>query len=72
MPGEFLIVNQEGKVSSAGWTTAQEFDYLNIGNPTVKPDPGYVTDENRWIELSLDENNGLIELYHNFNPINDT
>lgn len=72
MPGEFLIVNQEGKVSSAGWTTAQEFDYLNIGNPAVKPDPGYVTDENRWIELSLDENNGLIELYHNFNPINDT
>lgn len=72
MPGEFLIVNQEGKVASAGWTTAQEFDYLNIGNPTVKPDPGYVTNENRWIELSLDENNGLIELYHNFNPVNDT
>lgn len=52
-PGEFLICNDQGKVSSANWTTEQTFGYDNLGkNSSEKEASGK---ENQWIELSVDE-----------------
>lgn len=52
-PGEFLICDNQGKVSSANWTTEQTFGYDNLGkNSSEKETSGK---ENQWIELSVDE-----------------
>ena len=73
MPGEFLIANKDGKISSAGWTTAQNYSYTNYKdlNPQTV-NKTFNTKENRWISLSLNEENGEIELIHKINPIEDT
>ena len=36
VPGEFLVCDANGHVNSMNWTTAQEFDYDNIGNNKAK------------------------------------
>lgn len=71
-PREFLICDEEGHVVSANWTTAQDFTYSNYGKPASVVKPVYSTKENRWLSLSLDADNEMIELFHNFNPITNT
>lgn len=73
VPGEFLICDSNGHVNSANWTTAQDFSYTNYNsnNPSAVSKP-FNTEENRWISLSLDEENRNIELKHIFNKIEDT
>lgn len=76
MPGEFLIADNKGHVNSAGWTTAQDYSYTNYNSkePNSIKKEDFSTNENRWIELSLDENNSKaqISIKHNFNPIDNT
>lgn len=52
-PGEFLICDNQGKVSSANWTTEQTFEYDNLGKNSSKKEAS--GKENQWIELSVDE-----------------
>lgn len=72
VPGEFLICDENGHVNSANWTTAQDFVYSNFGNPNSVLKPIFDTQENRWLNLSLDPTSKLISLTHNFNKIEDT
>lgn len=73
IPGEFLICDSDGKINSANWTTAQDYEYINYNsnNPTsVSKD--FDTRENRWLSLSMDKDNKQIKLEHVFNEIDDT
>lgn len=71
VPGEFLICDENGHVNSANWTTKQEFEYYNhnVLNPIKQK--GNNT-ENRWISLSLDKTDHLIDLKHKFTSVEDT
>lgn len=77
VPGEFLVCDANGHVNSMNWTTAQEFDYDNIGNNKAKVQKTFNTNENRWLSLSINEDaekeeNRVIQLHHKFNQIDDT
>ena len=75
VPGEFLFADAQGHVNSANWTSAQVYSFTNFGKPSSVVDmPEYNngTQENRWINLELKENERKFELTHNFNPIEDT
>ncbi len=83
-PGEFLICDNQGKVSSANWTTEQSFGYENLGDSTkskeapvksetnIDEDKKYIK-ENQWIELSVDESadDKQIKLIHKLVETND-
>ena len=74
IPGEFLICDSNGKVNSANWTTAQDYEYINYNN-SIDPTPqskDFNTRENRWLSLSIDKDNRQIKLEHVFNKIDDT
>ena len=73
VPGEFLICDSNGRVNSANWTTAQDYSYTNYNSNNPRTvSKTFNTKENRWISLSLDEENRNIELKHVFNKIDDT
>ena len=68
IPGQFVIVDKNGNIESANWTTAQEFNYINYGtNETT--DEGIK--ENRWIKVDLDEETNLISIKHQYNPVDE-
>lgn len=70
-PGEFLICNNQGKVSSANWTTEQIFGYDNLGKNSSKKEAN--GKENQWIELSVDESasDKQIKVIHKLVETND-
>lgn len=73
IPGEFLICDSNGKINSANWTTAQDYEYINYNsNNPVPINKDFDTRENRWLSLSIDKDNKQIKLEHVFNEIDDT
>lgn len=73
IPGEFLICDSNGKINSANWTTAQDYEYINYNsNNPISVSKDFDTRENRWLSLSVDKDNKQIKLEHVFNEIDDT
>lgn len=63
VPNELVITNNDGKVTTANWTTKQSFTYTNYGGvPTNTKDNS--NKENQWIRLDLDGKNNEIKLIH--------
>lgn len=62
-PQEFAIINNEGKIVSAGWTTAQQMTYTD-GFETNEKIVDNEKVENRWITLSVDPSTRLITVLH--------
>lgn len=69
IPGEPVIVDASGKVTSANWTTQQTINYTNVGGATA---PNSNTAENQWVQMSIDKNNKLITLQHKAHTVNNT
>lgn len=61
IPGEPVIVDASGKVTSANWTTKQTLAYTNLGGAAA---PSGNVAENQWIQMSIDKNDKLITLQH--------
>ena len=61
IPGEPVIVDASGKVTSANWTTKQTLTYTNLGGAAA---PSGNVAENQWIQMSIDKNDKLITLQH--------
>lgn len=71
VPGEIVIVDASGHIVSANWTTKQSFSYTNHGGvPSNASD--YSTKENQWIDLSVDEEQGLISIAHKYHNVDST
>lgn len=68
IPGQFVIVDKNGNIESANWTTAQEFNYINYGTNEITNGE---TKENRWIKVDLDEDTNLISIKHQYNPVDE-
>lgn len=62
-PGEFVIVDNEGKVVSSSWTTKQTFGYTN--EYTGESNNETAEEENCWITTSINPANKLITIIHN-------
>lgn len=68
-PGEFLICNNEGKISSASWTTKQDYIYTNEGTGNTST---ISSAENQWINLSVNSTTKKITLTHKAHTANNT
>ena len=70
-PGEFMIVDDAGRIVSSPYSTKQAFTWTNYGNNKT----GKQTEaENQWIQLTCDStlNNSNIFIGHNFQSVPDT
>lgn len=62
-PQEFAIINNEGKIVSAGWTTAQKMTYTD-GFETKEQTVDNEEAEDRWITLDINPSTRLITVLH--------
>lgn len=69
IPGEFLICDSDGKISSAYWTTRQDYSYKNEGNDTASSP---TSSENQFISLAIDDVNKEITLQHQIHTTANT
>ena len=69
VPGQFTFVDENGKLISMNWTTKQPFSWINYGD-TAQNGVGSEI-ENRFIDLSFNFDEGLINLTHKYNKIED-
>lgn len=69
-PGQFVIIDDYGRVHSAPYTTAQIFTAHNYGNNEKIEE---VETEDRWIKLEIDSNviEPKITIKHNFTEIDN-
>ena len=75
IPGEFVIVDEYGRVHSASYTTTQDFSAKNYGkslNGTVVGTEDDVEDCWVSVEIDTDYSNPSITIEHKINPITDT
>ena len=77
VPGEFVVVDEYGRMQSAGYTTQQAYSFTNYGQSIegTGSDDDYPQSEDRWIAVDIDTNheNPFITITHNFTPVeNDT
>lgn len=69
VPGEFLICDSNGKVSSASWTTKQDYSYTNEGSGSKS---ATTSAENQWINLTIDSSTKQITLTHKAHTVTNT
>lgn len=75
--GNFVLVDEYGRMHSAGWTTKQSFNTTNeqISQADVNAENTDIEEkENRWISLSTtpDYDKPYFTITHNYNPVNNT
>ena len=65
VPGEFVIVDADGRVVSADWDTIQDWTYTNWANPESASASGNQgAEEDRWITIDIDSQNRGINIHH--------
>ena len=69
VPGEFLICDNNGKVSSASWTTKQDYLYTNEGSGSKS---ATTSAENQWINLAVNSSTKKITLTHKAHIVANT
>ena len=71
VPGHLMIVDDYGRIRSSGYTTEQNFSYINHGN---NPDEEKNDGMKKWISINVnkDAQNPLITVNHEFNEVEDT
>lgn len=75
IPGEFVVVDEYGRMHSAAYTTSQPYTSVNYGKSVDGKDTdSYETTEDRWIgiEMNTNYNNPFITITHNFTPVVST
>ena len=75
VPGEFVVVDEYGRMQSAGYTTSQAYTSKNYGKSIEGEDTdNYLTAEDRWIGVDIDTSyeNPYITITHNYTPVNPT
>lgn len=75
VPGEFVVVDEYGRMQSAGYTTSQAYTSKNYGKSIDGEDTdNYLTTEDRWIGVDIDTSyeNPYITITHNYTPVNPT
>lgn len=68
-PGEFLICDSNGKVSSASWTTKQDYSYTNEDSGSKS---ATTSAENQWINLAVNSSTKRITLTHKAHIVANT
>lgn len=74
-PGEFMIVDNYGRIHSTPYTTAQTYSTYNFGKLQSNGDQKTIdTTKDRWIKLEVDSSaiNPLITINHEFTKQNNT
>lgn len=69
VPGEFLICDSNGKVSSASWTTKQDYSYTNEDSGSKS---ATTSAENQWINLAVNSSTKQITLTHKAHIVANT
>jgi hypothetical protein len=75
VPGEIMVVDEYGRMHSAGYTTSQAYTSKNYGKTIDGEDTdNYPTTEDRWIGVDIDTSyeNPYITITHNYTPVNPT
>ena len=75
VPGEFVVVDEYGRMQSAGYTTSQAYTSKNYGKSIEGEDTdSHPTTEDRWIGVDIDTSyeNPYITITHNYTPVNPT
>ena len=75
IPGEFVVVDEYGRIHSAAYTTSQSYTSVNYGKSIDGENTdSYETTEDRWIgiEMDTDYNNPFITITHNFTSVDPT
>lgn len=75
VPGEFVVVDEYGRMQSAGYTTSQAYTSKNYGKSIEGEDAdSHLTKEDRWIGVDIDTSyeNPYITITHNYTPVNST
>lgn len=72
VPGEFVVVDEYGRMQSAGYTTSQVYTSTNYGQSLDgTASDAYPLTEDRWIGVDIDTNheNPFITITHNYTPV---
>lgn len=76
VPGEFVVVDEYGRMQSAGYTTQQVYTSTNYGQSLEGTgSDAHPLTEDRWIGVDIDTSheNPFITITHNYTPVeNDT
>ena len=75
VPGEFVVVDEYGRMQSAGYTTSQVYTSKNYGKSIDGKDTdNYSTTEDRWIGVDMNTSyeNPYITITHNYTPVEST
>lgn len=74
-PGQFVTVDEYGRIHSTLHTTSQSFNTENYGQNLNNVDNTEISaTENRWIDINIDSNavEPKITILHNFTKVDDT
>ena len=72
VPGEIIVVDEYGRMHSAGYTTQQVYTSTNYGQSIEGTgSDAYPLSEDRWISVDIDTSheNPFITIAHNFTPV---
>lgn len=72
VPGEFVVVDEYGRMQSAGYTTQQVYTSTNYGQSIEGTgSDAHPLTEDRWIDVDIDtrHENPFITITHNFTPV---